>query len=107
MSVRDSAKSGRSSATRNATADLAISASSGAYPRSLPQSPSAVGCMLPCASPMQWKNHWPKMKPMYLEAQVLYYSTLALLVNGHETVYDAVEEPLLFAQTAAFVEVKS
>nr|CAB3472199.1 unnamed protein product [Digitaria exilis] len=39
-----------------------------------------------------------------LSAQVLYYSTLALLVNGHETVYDAVEEPLLFAQTAAFVE---
>ena len=38
-------------------------------------------------------------------AQVLYYATLALLASGHETVYDAVEQPLLFAQTAALLEV--
>ncbi|OEL33281.1 Very-long-chain (3R)-3-hydroxyacyl-CoA dehydratase PASTICCINO 2A [Dichanthelium oligosanthes] len=38
-------------------------------------------------------------------AQVMYYTTLALLASGHEAVYDAVEQPLLFAQTAAFMEV--
>ncbi|CAL4965248.1 unnamed protein product [Urochloa decumbens] len=38
-------------------------------------------------------------------AQVLYYTTLALLTSGHGAVYDAVEQPLLFAQTAAFMEI--
>ncbi|XP_062187792.1 very-long-chain (3R)-3-hydroxyacyl-CoA dehydratase PASTICCINO 2A [Phragmites australis] len=38
-------------------------------------------------------------------AQVLYYATLALLGSNHETVYAAVEQPLLFAQTAALMEI--
>uniref|UniRef100_A0A0A9G852 Very-long-chain (3R)-3-hydroxyacyl-CoA dehydratase n=1 Tax=Arundo donax TaxID=35708 RepID=A0A0A9G852_ARUDO len=38
-------------------------------------------------------------------AQVLYFATLALLGSGHETVYAAVEQPLLFAQTAALMEI--
>ncbi|KAK3160350.1 hypothetical protein QOZ80_1BG0058380 [Eleusine coracana subsp. coracana] len=38
-------------------------------------------------------------------AQVLYYAILALLGSGHETIYAAVEQPLLFTQTAAFMEI--
>nr|CAB3476270.1 unnamed protein product [Digitaria exilis] len=38
-------------------------------------------------------------------AQVLYYAILTLLQSGHEGVYDAVERPLQFAQTAAVMEV--
>ncbi|KAG8053443.1 hypothetical protein GUJ93_ZPchr0001g29828 [Zizania palustris] len=38
-------------------------------------------------------------------AQVLYYLTLALLESGHEAIYAAVERPLQFAQTAAFMEI--
>ncbi|KAG2595637.1 very-long-chain (3R)-3-hydroxyacyl-CoA dehydratase PASTICCINO 2A-like [Panicum virgatum] len=37
--------------------------------------------------------------------QVLYYTTLTLLARGHESVYEAVEQPLLFAQTAALLEI--
>ncbi|GJN05805.1 hypothetical protein PR202_ga23470 [Eleusine coracana subsp. coracana] len=40
-------------------------------------------------------------------AQVLYYAILALLGSGHETIYAAVEQPLLFTQTAAFMEMHS
>jgi hypothetical protein len=38
-------------------------------------------------------------------AQVLYYAVTMLLESGHEAVYAAVERPLQFAQTAAFLEV--
>ncbi|TVU21870.1 hypothetical protein EJB05_31541 [Eragrostis curvula] len=38
-------------------------------------------------------------------AQVLYNAILALLGSGHQTVYAAVEQPLLFMQTAAFMEI--
>ncbi|KAE8784157.1 very-long-chain (3R)-3-hydroxyacyl-CoA dehydratase PASTICCINO 2A-like [Hordeum vulgare] len=37
-------------------------------------------------------------------AQVLCYAASALLESGHEAVYAAVERPLQFAQTAAFME---
>jgi very-long-chain (3R)-3-hydroxyacyl-CoA dehydratase len=36
---------------------------------------------------------------------VLYLTILALLGGGHESVYAAVQQPLLFVQTAAFMEV--
>ncbi|XP_020171760.1 very-long-chain (3R)-3-hydroxyacyl-CoA dehydratase PASTICCINO 2B [Aegilops tauschii subsp. strangulata] len=38
-------------------------------------------------------------------AQVLCYAASALLESGHEAVYAAVERPLQFAQTAAFMEI--
>uniref|UniRef100_I1PJQ9 Very-long-chain (3R)-3-hydroxyacyl-CoA dehydratase n=1 Tax=Oryza glaberrima TaxID=4538 RepID=I1PJQ9_ORYGL len=38
-------------------------------------------------------------------AQVLYYAVTTLLESGHEAVYAAVERPLQFAQTAAFLEM--
>ncbi|TVU42246.1 hypothetical protein EJB05_08640, partial [Eragrostis curvula] len=38
-------------------------------------------------------------------AQVLYCSIMALRGSGHEAVYGAVERPLLFAQTAAIMEI--
>ncbi|RLM92436.1 hypothetical protein C2845_PM08G05170 [Panicum miliaceum] len=41
----------------------------------------------------------------YDRVQVLYYTTLTLLAKGHESVYEAVEQPLLFAQTAALLEI--
>lgn len=37
--------------------------------------------------------------------QVFYLGVKTLIESGHEQVYDAVEKPLLFAQTAAFLEV--
>ncbi|XP_047256589.1 very-long-chain (3R)-3-hydroxyacyl-CoA dehydratase PASTICCINO 2A isoform X3 [Capsicum annuum] len=37
--------------------------------------------------------------------QVFYFGVKTLNEFGHEHVYDAVEKPLLFAQTAAFLEV--
>ncbi|KAL6847906.1 hypothetical protein ACP4OV_022034 [Aristida adscensionis] len=37
-------------------------------------------------------------------AQVLYYAVMALRESGHEAVYDAVQRPLQFAQTAAIME---
>uniref|UniRef100_A0A0D9ZIA1 Very-long-chain (3R)-3-hydroxyacyl-CoA dehydratase n=1 Tax=Oryza glumipatula TaxID=40148 RepID=A0A0D9ZIA1_9ORYZ len=36
---------------------------------------------------------------------VLYYAVTTLLESGHEAVYAAVERPLQFAQTAAFLEI--
>lgn len=36
---------------------------------------------------------------------MLYYAVTMLLESGHEAVYAAVERPLQFAQTAAFLEV--
>ncbi|XP_015696228.1 very-long-chain (3R)-3-hydroxyacyl-CoA dehydratase PASTICCINO 2A-like [Oryza brachyantha] len=55
------------------------------------------------------------MRSLYLSAynwvvfigwvQVFCYMTLELLVNGHEGVYAAIERPLLFAQTAAIMEI--
>ncbi|KAF3668646.1 Very-long-chain (3R)-3-hydroxyacyl-CoA dehydratase PASTICCINO 2A [Capsicum annuum] len=39
--------------------------------------------------------------------QVFYFGVKTLNEFGHEHVYDAVEKPLLFAQTAAFLEVRS
>ncbi|XP_048561746.1 very-long-chain (3R)-3-hydroxyacyl-CoA dehydratase PASTICCINO 2A-like isoform X1 [Triticum urartu] len=38
-------------------------------------------------------------------AQVMCYAASALLESGHEAVYAAVERPLQFAQTAAFMEI--
>ncbi|PAN32270.1 hypothetical protein PAHAL_5G474500 [Panicum hallii] len=37
--------------------------------------------------------------------QVLYCTTWTLLAKGHESVYEAVEQPLLFAQTSALLEI--
>ena len=41
----------------------------------------------------------------YFRFQVLYYAIQALRTSGYEAVYDAVEKPLQFAQTAAVLEV--
>ena len=38
---------------------------------------------------------------------MLYYAIQALRTSGYEAVYDAVEKPLQFAQTAAVLEVSS
>uniref|UniRef100_A0A0D9ZIA0 Very-long-chain (3R)-3-hydroxyacyl-CoA dehydratase n=1 Tax=Oryza glumipatula TaxID=40148 RepID=A0A0D9ZIA0_9ORYZ len=41
----------------------------------------------------------------WLDLGVLYYAVTTLLESGHEAVYAAVERPLQFAQTAAFLEI--
>ena len=38
-------------------------------------------------------------------AQVLYFAVKTLMESGHEHVYNAVEKPLLLAQTAAVLEI--
>lgn len=38
-------------------------------------------------------------------AQVLYFAVKTLIESGHEQVYDAVQKPLLLAQTAAVLEI--
>jgi len=38
-------------------------------------------------------------------AQVLYFAVKTLIESGHEHVYNAVEKPLLLAQTAAVLEI--
>ncbi|PHT64895.1 hypothetical protein T459_29320 [Capsicum annuum] len=52
-------------------------------------------------------NGTERKRQPHITFQVFYFGVKTLNEFGHEHVYDAVEKPLLFAQTAAFLEISS